>query len=94
MFITENKEFAMESKEISEVHFYQGVKFGGSVIRFVILDSAYSDATLRRGNKAKLHDGVGVTVVNENSGEEITVPFNNISYIKFVKTQGNVRKIK
>jgi len=83
----------MESKQISEVHFYQGVKFGGSVIRFISLDSAFSDATLKRGNTAEVADGIGVRVSNEKSGEEIIVPFNNVAFLKMVKV-ASLKKAK
>jgi hypothetical protein len=79
-------------KQIAEVHFYQGVKFGGSVIRFISLDSAFSDATLRRGNIAEVEDGIGVKVSNDKSGEEIIVPFNNVAFLKMVKLESKKAK--
>jgi hypothetical protein len=86
-------------KQIAEVHFYQGVKFGNSVIKFISLDSAFSDARLRKGDEAFLMD-IGVRVLNHAKDEEIIVPFNNVSFIKLVKNkvesakQVEVKKVK
>lgn len=71
-------------EQISEVHFYQGVKFGGSVIRFVALDSSFSDARLKRGNMASIKEGIGVQIANAESKERIVVPFNNVAFIRYL----------
>jgi hypothetical protein len=82
------------NKQISEVHFYQGVKFGGSVIKFIALDSAFSDARLRKGDIAELLD-FGVKVSNDKREEEILVPFNNVAFVKMVKQNSvEVKKSK
>jgi len=73
----------MENKQITEVHFYQGVKFGGSVIRYISLDAGITDAALRRGNEASIMMHIGVAVDNPKSGEQIVVPFNNVAFIRF-----------
>jgi hypothetical protein len=71
-------------KKIVQVMFYQGVNYGGSTIKYIALDEAMSDATLRRGNKAELAEGgIGVMVTNDRSGETVLVPFNNVAYIKY-----------
>lgn len=79
---------------ISEVHFYQGVKFGGSVIKFIALDSALSDARLHRGNKAKIDAGIGVRVYNEGTGEKVTVPFNNVAFVRWLEVDEQAKESK
>jgi hypothetical protein len=85
------------AKQISEVHLYQGVKFGTQVIKYVLLDAAFSDATQRTGNVAEIAvEGsapIGVRVSNAKRDEEIIIPFNNVAYIKYVKTQ-EIKKAK
>lgn len=73
------------NKVISEVHLYQGVKFGNSVIKYVLLDSAYSDAGMKQGNTAEVVEGIGVRIFNNKRDEDIVVPFNNVAYFKYVK---------
>lgn len=78
-------------KQISEVHLYQGVKFGAQVIKYVLLDAAFSDATQRTGNMADIavESGgpIGVRITNSKRDEEIIVPFNNVAYIKYAKQE-------
>jgi len=72
----------MSSRKLTEVHFYQGVKFGGSVIKYITLDEYHSDKTLCRGHIAELGD-YGVTVSNTKSGECVMVPYNNVAYVRY-----------
>lgn len=86
MELKENK--ATKAKEtdneISEVFIYKGIDFGGQVVTYVLLDSAYSDKTKERGNKARLVD-VGVEITNSRTSEKVVVPFSNVSYYRIGK---------
>jgi hypothetical protein len=79
----ESTDLLAREKQISEVHIYKGVKFGGQVVTYVSLDSAFSDKTLAKGNLATLMEH-GVRLTNEKTKEEVIVPFNNISFYRLV----------
>ena len=85
----------MLNKKIIQVQFYQGVKFGAQVIRYIALDEYHSDKALLRGNHAVMAEGgVGILVNNDRTGELILVPFNNVASVSFAVEKPEAKKAK